>query len=166
MQPQIYDTGPCHISMMQPRHSPQWTQVTQISLADTTVPGCPVIRCLNCLPNVAVALSKVLSNGRFVTSIFTGMQRRSQPTPLHRKPVRRPYPIKNLCMQVYQTLLLPCARVWLRDYSSVHHKCSDIGLRKLRQTEGFENNIPEWCYHAAVHIHAQFVVHVGLCKVI
>ena len=27
---------------------------------------------LNCLPNVAVALSEVLSNGRFVTSIFTG----------------------------------------------------------------------------------------------
>ena len=24
---------------------------------------------------------------------------------LHRKPVRRPYPIKSLCMQVYQTLL-------------------------------------------------------------
>ena len=32
----------------------------------------PAIRCLNCLPKVAVALSKVLSNARFVTSIFTG----------------------------------------------------------------------------------------------
>ena len=32
----------------------------------------PAIRCLNCLPKVAVVLSKVLSNVRFVTSIFTG----------------------------------------------------------------------------------------------
>ena len=57
---------------MYPRHSPQQTQVTQISLANITVPGFPAIGCLNCLPEVAVVLSKVLSNGRFVTSIFTG----------------------------------------------------------------------------------------------
>ena len=52
--------------------APQRTQVTQILLANTTIPGFPAIGCLNCLPKVAVALSKVLSNGCFVTSIFTG----------------------------------------------------------------------------------------------
>ena len=45
------------------------TQVTQISLTNTTVLGCPAICCLNCPPKVAEALSKVLSNGHFVTNL-------------------------------------------------------------------------------------------------
>ena len=44
------------------------TQVTQISLANATVLGCPAICCLNCLPKVSVALSKVLSNDHFITN--------------------------------------------------------------------------------------------------
>ena len=133
----------------------QQTQVMQISLANTTVLGCPATSCLNCLPKVAVALSKVLSSGRFITSIFTGSKCLQQliehthiftpstPSIISQEACKEAVSHKEF-MYMYPSLPDPPslhARVWFRDYMFIC-ECSCFLMVAMQSSQIITTQLP------------------------
>ena len=119
-----------------------------ISVANTTL----LLLCfLICLPKVAVALYKVLSNDCFVSSVFTasgslqGLQSVEHVSfnyCLGRIAIRKPYPIKSLSMQVYQTLLLLYVWGFGSETCTCTHDCASMSPWCQMYTNG--NNVSQY----------------------